>query len=392
MKMRRQYRSVEGFASLLWLGASLQGFAQPGPGGPPRVESPEVLPDGRVTFSLLAPEAREVRLVGSDIPGLAPDTRLVRAENGVWSVTIGPITPPGAYRYTFRVDELAVVDPTNPSASESNQQVWSLVNVPGLPFLDARDVPHGAVSELAYYSKSLGRHRRMHVYTPPGYQAGGGSYPVLYLLHGASDSDDSWTSVGRAGFILDNLIAENKAVPMIVVMPNGHTDRFYWGSPRFAADAFLDDFRNDVLPCIEKTFRVRTERASRAVAGLSMGGWQALNIAIPDLDQYAYLGIFSSGIFGLNQPGPQPDEPSWEEQHRTRLDDPALKNGLRLLWIATGRDDFLLDTSRATADLLRKHGFAVTYQETDGGHTWINWRQYLNDFAPLLFQQKGVSH
>ena len=198
---------------------------------------------------------------------------MTKGTNGVWEVTLGPIDP-GAYRYNFNVDGVSVIDPRNPATSESNNNVWSLVCVPGSDFMDTRDVPHGAVASLTYYSKTLQKFRRMHVYTPPGYERGGGKFPVFYLLHGAGDSDDAWTSVGRAGFILDNLIADGKAKPMIVVMPAGHTRAFGFGGggPRPPTDEFVQDFLNDIMPCVEKNYRVYTDRAHRAIAGLSMGG------------------------------------------------------------------------------------------------------------------------
>lgn len=185
----------------------------------PAVVSPQVATDGKVTFRIAAPRAEAVNLTSSDIAGAPGQARaFAKGENGVWELTLGPVDP-GTYRYTINVDGVAVVDPRNPAVSESNGNVWSVVHVPGASFMDAADVPHGAVAEVNYRSSVLGRTRRMHVYTPPGYEAGQGKYPVFYLLHGAGDSDDSWTSVGRAGFILDNLIAAGKAKPMIVVMP-----------------------------------------------------------------------------------------------------------------------------------------------------------------------------
>ncbi len=190
----------------------------------PPIASPEVSPDRRITFRLLAPKAESVRVIGGDMPGNNKGTELSKGENGVWSATAGPV-PAGAYRYNFSVDGLTVVDPRNPAASESNNNVWSLVAVPGADFVDTRNVPHGAVGAVTYYSAELKRLRRMHVYTPPGYEAGKDKYPVFYLLHGSSDSDASWSSVGMAGFILDNLIADKKAKPMIMVMPAGHTSR-----------------------------------------------------------------------------------------------------------------------------------------------------------------------
>jgi enterochelin esterase family protein len=226
----------------------------------------------------------------------------------------------------------------------------------------------------------------MHVYTPAGYELGKNDYPVFYLLHGASDCDDSWTSVGRAGFILDNLIAAKKAKPMIVVMPAGHTGPFSFGM-QFSQD-FQRDFVEDIMPYIEKNYRVRKDRANRALAGLSMGGAQTLDIGFSHLDQFAYLGVYSSGIFGINGRGPgnTSPEPTWEERQKAALDDPALKKNLKLVWFATGKDDFLLKTSEATVEMLKKHGFDVQFKETAGAHTWLNWRDYLNEFAPQLFQ------
>jgi enterochelin esterase-like enzyme len=366
----------------------------PGPQGP-RVTSPEVAADGRVTFRILAPKAQAVRLLG-DIPSEGPAVPmqppagrvLTRGAEGVWEVTV-PLAP-GAWRYNFNVDGVSVIDPRNPSTSESNDNTWSLVYVPGADFMDTKEVPHGAVAAVIYHSTALKRFRRMHVYTPPGYETSSERYPVFYLLHGAMDCDDSWWTVGRAGIILDNLIAAGKAKPMIVVMPAGHTGPFSFnpGAPRPPVDEFTADFNGDVVPYVERTYRVLTDRQSRAIAGLSMGGAQTLGIAIPGLDKYAYFGVFSSGVFGITGGGamPMPPGPSFEEQNAKALDDPALKKGLKLVWFATGKDDFLIETSRATVAMLKKHGFDVVFEESAGAHTWTNWREYLNEFAPLLFR------
>jgi len=313
---------------------------------------------------------------------------MVKNNEGVWEVTLGPVGA-GAYRYNFNVDGVPVMDPRNPATSESNSNAWSLVVVPGSDLMDRRNVPHGAVAEVTYYSKSLQRFRRMHVYTPPGYEAGTGKYPVFYLLHGASDSDDSWSSVGRAGFILDNLIAAKKAMPMVVVMPAGHTGPFLFGGgrrDRSGVDEFVQDFLNDILPAVEANHRVLSDRSHRAIAGLSMGGGQTLNIAIPHLDKFAYFGVFSSGVFGINRQSAAGS--TWEERNKKTLDDAGLKEGLKLVWFATGKEDFLIETSRATVNMLKAHNFNVQYHESDGGHTWINWRQYLIEFAQGLFKDQ----
>src|ERR1051326_1084268 len=297
-----------------------------GPQGP-QVVSPEVLPDHRVTFRILAPQAENVSLRGSDIPSMAgqqasPPT-FTKGENGVWEATLGPLDP-GAYRYTFMVSGVPVIDPRNPHTSESNNNVWSLVVVPGSDFMDTRNVPHGAVAAVTYYSTALEKFRRMHVYTPPGYENNQEKYPVFYLLHGAGDCDEAWTSVGRAGFILDNLIAAKKVKPMVVVMPAGHTTATF-GAGRGAStrDEFLEDFVTDIMPYAEKHYRVLTDRGHRAIAGLSMGGSQTLNIAFSHLDKFAYVGVFSSGIIGAfgggrgAAPAAAPaGPPAWETQHK----------------------------------------------------------------------------
>ena len=357
-----------------------------GPQGP-QVVSPELAADRTVTFRILAPKAERVQVSAGDIPGLSQGGAMVKGTNGVWEATLGPL-PPGYYRYNFNLDGVAVIDPRNPATSESNGNTWSLLGVPGEEFMDTRDVPHGPVAEVTYYSKTLKRFRRMHVYTPPGYELGAGKFPVFYLLHGASDSDNSWSTVGRAGFILDNLIAAGKAQPMLVVMPAGHTGPMRWGGTRPTSDEFVQDFLSDIVPYIESHYRVHADRAHRAMAGLSMGGGHTLTIGVPNLEKFGYLGVFSSGVFGITGGGPggAPAGPSFEEQHRAVLDDAALKPGLKLFWFATGKDDFLVETSRATVAMLKKHQFDVIYHETEGAHTWIVWRQYLNEFAPLLFR------
>ncbi len=379
----------------------------------PQVTSPEVLPDRRVTFRILAAQAQNVRLSGSDIPALAgagrgatapsgpPPGQMTKGENGVWEITVGPVDP-GAYRYNFDVDGVSVIDPRSPSVSESNNNVWSLVYVPGSDFMDTKNVPRGAVASVTYYSTALKRFRRMHIYTPPGYELGKGKYPIFYLLHGAGDCDDSWTSVGRAGFILDNLIAAKKAKPMVVVMPAGHTSAAGFGArgaaPGAAAgtpqlDEFAQDFLTDIMPYAEKNYRVYTDRANRAIAGLSMGGSQTMNIAFLRLAQFAYIGVFSSGasLGGAGRgaaatPAAQPAAPSWEEIHKADLDNPALKKGTRLIWLSTGVNDGLIANTKTTVEMLKKHGFDPVFKESPGAHTWINWRNYLNEFAPQLFQ------
>jgi enterochelin esterase family protein len=400
-----------GAASILNLNAQAPAPAQAGRGGrggppQPAVISPEVTADRHVTFRIYAPQAQAVRMNASDIPNLGQSATLTKGENGVWSTTLGPVDP-GAYRYNFNVDGVATIDPRSPAISEANANVWSLVYVPGADFMDAKDIPHGMVASVNYYSTALGKWRRMHVYMPPGYEINSEKYPVLYLLHGAGDNDDSWTSVGRANFILDNLIAAKKAKPMLIVMTAGHATAAQGNAGGFlsATDDFARDFATDVMPYIEKHYRVMTDRAHTAIAGLSMGGSQTLNIAIPHLNRFAYIGVFSSGLIGEFPAAPRgrggaaapapatpavapaPNPNSWENRNQAMLDNASLKKGLKLVWFVIGKDDNVIGTTAPlTVDLLTKHGFNPVFEHSEGGHTWINWRNYLNTFAPQLFQ------
>jgi enterochelin esterase-like enzyme len=362
----------------------------------PTVTSPDVLADRQIAFRIFAPRAQQIRLFSTDIFGSERQRDMAKTERGVWEATVGPIDP-GAYRYYFDVDDVPVIDPRSASISESNGNAWSMVYVPGADFMETKDLPHGAVASVTYYSKSLNKFRRMHVYTPPGYETGSQKYPIFYLLHGAGDSDDSWTSVGRAGFIIDNLIADKKAKPMVIVMPAGHTGPFDLSPPASGAprsldfnDDFVKDFVSDIMPYAETHYRVLRDRQHRAIAGLSMGGTHTLNIAIPHPDQFAYVGVFSSGIIGIvpfNGPVSAPAaSPSWEQQHLTELDGVSGKKDWKLFWFSTGKDDFLLNTTKATVELFKKHGYHPVFEESAGAHTWTNWREYLNQFAPQLFQ------
>ena len=347
----------------------------------PRIVSPEVSKDRKVTFRFTDPKVDAVRVTSSDIPDLGKG-EMTKGENGTWELTVGPV-PAGAYRYEFNVNNVTIIDPRNYATSESVSSVHSVVVVPGSDTMDETDVPHGAVAAIAYHSKSLDRDRRMHIYTPPGYENGTEKYPVFYLLHGAGDSDDAWTSVGRANFILDNLIAQKKAVPMIVVMPAGHTTHGAgFGRAPNARDEFGEDFNGDIKPYVESHYRTINDRDHRAIAGLSMGGGQTLAIAFSHLEDYGYVGVFSSGAgLGGGRGG------SWEDAHKADLDNAELKPGLKLLWFSTGNKDGLLPRTKATVEMLKKHGFNPVFQESERGHVWLNWRDYLVEFTPQLFQK-----
>jgi enterochelin esterase family protein len=393
--MRRYFLAFGSAAALL--GALSQTVSAKSVQAPPRVVSPEVSADRRVTFRIFAPNAKAVRLAqatnATDIPDVGQTAWLTKAENGVWEITIGPLEA-GAYRYTFNVDGVTTLDARNSATSEGFTFVWSVVYVPGSDFFDTKDVPHGSVAKVTYKSSALGYFRRMHVYTPPGYETSRDRYPVLYLLHGATESDEIWSSVGRAGFILDNLIAAKKAKPMIVVMPAGHIEGTVFNGPptQSAMDRFVTDFNRDLMPYVESHYRVLTTRANTAIAGLSYGGAQTLNVAIPRLERFGWIAVFSSGLSGAfgNPDRRGNDQPllasEWEARYSAQLSDPALKKALRM-WFMAGKEDlFSRSLMPSTVDLLKKHGFAPVVIETGGGHTWINWRKYFADLVPQLFR------
>ncbi|RPI27773.1 MAG: esterase [Acidobacteria bacterium] len=357
------------------------------------VVSPEVLSDHRVTFRILAPKAAEVTLRGDWMEGSAIE-RLSKAEDGVWSVTVGPLVP-DFYSYSFTVDGVKTVDPRNATLKQGVTSVDSMVFVAGpeADFQDNAPVQHGQIRQVWYQSSTLGMQRRMHVYTPPGYDAGKDRYPVFYLLHGGGDEDSGWSTIGRAGFILDNLLAQKKAKPMLVVMPNGslpmpaNLPRVAPGttpSPEVAAAIaaararFVGELMENVIPAIEKNFRVLTGRENRALAGLSMGGGQTLQVITAHPDQFAYVGVWSAGI--------GQDAAEWEKRNEAFLSNPRLNTWIKLFSISVGDKDFTFNGSKALNQILDKRGIKNRLHISGGGHTWINWRHYLRDLASELFR------
>jgi enterochelin esterase-like enzyme len=339
--------------------------------------SPVIGTDGRITFQLYAPKASEV-LLRSEGPAPFANQPLAKSDSGVWRLTAQ--VPADLYIYWYDVDGVAVADPRNNRPRVNMSTVRSLLEVPGTTseFFAERPVPHGQVAAIHYQSKSLGVPRRMHVYTPPGYATSNQRYPVLYLLHGAGDNDQSWLMAGRANFIFDNLIAAGKAKPMIVVMTAGHTPPGAGGAP--VPDAFARDLLTDVIPYVEQSFRTLPGREQRAIAGLSMGGQQTLNVGLTNLDKFSHLGVFSSGWFG------QDGAATFAKNNEAVLSDPRINDRIRLFWLATGKDDFVLPSTKAALALLDQHKIRHSYKETEGRHTWPNWRAYLNQFVPLLFR------
>lgn len=354
------------------------------------LKSPAVLTDKRAIIQIYAPKASEVLVAGDFTSGNKP-LPLAKNEQGVWSVTTGPLKP-DYYTYTLTVDGVRTMDPKNPVIKQGISSLENVMLVPGAEtaFEDNRAVPHGEVREVWYSSSTLGMMRRMHVYTPPGYEKPGyeksnAKYPVFYLLHGGGDDDSGWNSVGRAGFILDNLLAAGKAKPMIVVMPNGSMPMpAQTGMPdpqtmNRMRSLFADEFLKDIMPMVEKTYRTLPNAQNRALAGLSMGGFQTLDVTLTRPELFDYVGVFSSGFFGSTI-----DEA--ETKYAKALNDPTFNKGKKLFWVSIGKDDFVMDANKKTLALLDKHQIKYQYKETAGGHTWINWRQYLNEYAPMLFK------
>ncbi|MCB2066447.1 MAG: esterase [Erythrobacter sp.] len=352
--------------------------------------SVEPLPDGRVTFRLCAPDADNVRVVSNDLDPVIPagfggserGLVMTRDASGLWSATTSQPIAADTYRYNFEIGGMKVPDPMAFTFSRERTGVDSTLEITGedgaFQSYDP-EVPHGMVSRIEYWSNTIGDRREAYVYTPPGYMNGSESYPVLYLVHGAGDSADSWTSVGHANYILDNLIDVGSAVPMIVVMPFGHTP------PRAGVDMlantdFGGDLIDDLIPYIDSHFRTQADADHRAMAGLSMGGAHTLAFGVPRPDLFGEVGVFSMGL-GLRGPD---DVANFEAANAAGLDARAARD--EPVYYAMGTADFLYGSVAPTRAMLERHGIEVHYNESGGGHTWINWRRYLADFLPRLFR------
>ncbi len=351
--------------------------------------TPVVGPDGRVTFRIYAPKAGEVAIVGDWITqGRGQGGALTRNDQGVWSITVGPL-PPDWYSYGFLVDGVRTADPKSGLVKPGIASVDNMVFVPGeaAAFETPQAVPHGQLRIVSYESKTLGRPRSMRVYTPPGYDQRKDRYPVFYLLHGGGDDDAGWSTIGKANIILDNLIAAGKARPMIVVMPNGSMPRPAAGAPAGPGAMasytarFRDELLNDVKPLVEKEFRVLTGPQNTAIAGLSMGGAQTLAVAPANLDKFGYVAVWSMGL--------NPDTAvtaRFKQDNAAFLDAGRTNRQARLISVSVGSTDFLVASTRNLVDVLKAAGIRHEFHESEGGHTWINWRHYLNDFAQQLFR------
>jgi enterochelin esterase-like enzyme len=367
---------------------------------PPRVISPEILPDNKVTFRVYAKDASKITVSGEWQSGYGASESLIRNDTGLFSLTIGPLRPE-LYGYTFMADGVRTIDQGNVQVRRDGSNYQSYFIVPGPEsdlYFHKNDVPHGTVTKIWYKSEVLGFQRRVYIYTPAGYENGTEKYPVFYLFHGAGGDEDAWTNMGRAAQILDNLIAQGKAKPMIVVMTNGNANQAgaqnevplfpSTGEQGMAlyqryAGKFEEHLVKDVVPFVEKNYRTLNGSDNKAIAGLSMGGAQTQTITNNNPGMFGYIGIFSMGIMNFGPPSP---ETELIDKERVVKLEALKKSGYKLYWIACGKDDFVYQGVVTLRSTLDKIGFKYIYRESTGGHTWANWRIYLSEYAQMLFK------
>lgn len=351
------------------------GDAQPSAPKPPPVVSPEVQVDRSVTFRIKASQATKVEVRGQ---WTKEPLALTKGEHDVWSATSAPIAA-GVWEYSMVLDGVAMIDPGNSAIKPMREPRTSILALSGTPTAawDFQDVPHGTVHSHVYQSQAFNAPREVSIYTPPGYETSTAVYPLLVLQHGSGDNQETWTAHGKAHFIFDNLIASKRAQPMVVLMLNGHAPAVSRaGDPAQrwlqSMEGFRHELSQDALPLVERLYRVAKKPEQRAIAGLSMGGGQSLGAGLT-LDGFGWIGAFSAAA----PPTSMID---------AALADAATTNArLRLLWIAIGKDDFLLKRNEEFIALLKDKGIRHEYLLTEGGHSWPVWRQYLVDFLPRLF-------
>lgn len=389
----------------IFIASGLSASAQQALWGTPQIISPQVNDDNTVTFRLLAPSATSVSVTGDFLPTVpmstpygtyeAPGTAaLVRGEKGVWEYTTTSSLTPELYSYSFIVDSLAMRDPANVYLIRDTGSVTNVFLVGGGPdgLYAVNDIPHGTVSKVWYNSPTLGMKRRMSIYTPAGYDDTKDEYPVFYLLHGMGGDEDAWLDLGRASQILDNLIARGDAEPMIVVMTNGNASQeaapgqSHHGFvppttqlPKTMDGSFEEAFP-DVVKYVDSHFRTKADKAHRAIAGLSMGGFHSANISRYYPDMFDYVGLFSAAILpreGVSSPVYKDIDRQLKAQF---ADAPAL------YWIAIGNKDFLYQANKDYRARLDAAGYPYIYRESPDGHIWKNWRIYLSEFVPKLFK------
>jgi enterochelin esterase-like enzyme len=370
-------RTLVAIASTICFTAAANVYAQRS--NAPRVDSPVVHPDRTITFNIRAPQAKQVELSGQFIRGNQP----MKADaSGVWTITVGPIEP-NLYPYNFIVDGVSVADPGNQYIFPNERFKSSLVDIPGdkPSIYSVQDVPHGELTYCYYKSNSLGAARPLIVYTPPGYRAGDEKYPVLYLISGTTDTEETWYKVGRANFILDNLIAQKRAAPMIVVMPYGNVTAVTPDPTTLqAADmykAFSADLMGSIMPYVEANYRTIPEREKRAIAGFSRGGGQSLFAGFANFDKFAWIGSYSAYL-----------TPEVFNKYFSDLaaKPEATNKQLKLLWMGVGKEDFLYRQAVDFDNLLKDKKIEHKVLITEGGHTWMNARHYLTETLQLYFK------
>jgi len=391
------------------------------PARPAPLKSPEIHPDRTVTFRLRAPNAGEVTVNGSWDNGT--DIKMTKDADGVWSATVGPLAPQ-LWGYWFMVDGVKALDPSNGETQRDGSRYDNLLMISGpeSEWWDFKDVPHGTVEAVWYPSPTLKMdRRRMMVYLPPGYEDGGQKYPVLYLLHGGGGDEDAWLTMGRANIIMDNLIAARKARPMIVVMPNGNATQSVsqgygygptparqqvvapappplqaaqgapgggragggrgaggrGGQPQAYAGSYPESLVKDVIPFVQKRYRVLAAKDDRAIAGLSMGGAHTLMATNNNPGTFAYIGVFSAG-------GRTTDEAFQQQLEAVKA------GGVKFYWLGAGTTDMAHDGTVALAELVKKDGFNTSYREIPGRHYWFLWRDFLVHYAQVTFQPEGT--
>lgn len=376
----------------------------------PQVASPDVHADNTVTFNLIAPEAQKVQITGDFLPSKkvvfngatfdapADPVDLVKNDKGVWSFTIEALKPE-LYTYNMIVDGVKIIDPLNVYNIRDINNLFSVLLIGGDARTDlykVNKVAHGTVSKVWYESPTAGLTRRLTVYTPAGYETSGKEYPVLYLLHGIGGDENAWSELGRAAQILDNLIAQGKAEPMLVVMTNGNISQEACPGetsegfrvptmmlPKTMEGSFETAFP-DVVKFVEKTYRVKKDKAHRAIAGLSMGGFHSLFISINNPDTFDYVGLFSAAV-DQQQNTANGGFPNIYADRNQKIDNLFSKHP-KLFWIGIGKTDFLFKNNNDLRAYLDSKQHKYTYLETEGGHIWRNWRIYLSEFVPLLFK------
>ncbi len=359
----------------------------------PQIVSPEIGSDNSVTFRLYSEDASSVQVNGSWM-GFGESSKMTKNEEGVWSVKIEPLEP-SMYHYNFILDGVSILDPRNPQAMRDGTGYSNTLLIPGKAseVFQVNDVPHGSVKKTWYHSPTLDLTRRMYVYTPPGYEDSSENYPVLYLLHGGGGDEDAWTSLGRANYILDNLIAAGNAKPMIVVMTNGNPNQkaaITETKPEptensfvMATDQFPHSLVRDVVPYIESHYRVIANSSNRAVAGLSMGCLHTQIAALNNPKMFKYMGLFSLGLHPNDNNLKEIMKPLIAAYDRNLS---TLQKNYELFYIGCGTEDFVYEGVQNLRKKLDENNFEYIYNETGGGHTWANWRDYLADFTPRLFK------